>query len=301
MHADKALAIVLILGSLALASDPPVERAKAKPSPATLAVYDVRDLVTESFSLESLAERGRRILGPGARIQALVDRGALVVNTTAEGQAKIRALLEELRRVRSRIVTVATKILRTRGPIAPMLPDGGTLFLTPAKALRLVTGLGEKARVVTSPTLSCWDGQRATISALTQVSYIGDFEVEVTTDGSAVANPIVATLDEGVTVSLKPVVSTDGKSVTLLVETTLCTVRRPIEKVEVLLGPGTKVSIQVPEQVRRSWRRALTMPLGGSALIDLGLVKEGTNERLAILLSADLTELAKDEAPVRKK
>ena len=104
-----------------------------------------------------------------------------------------------------------------------------------------------------------------------------------------------ASMPSGVTASLKPVVSGDGAFVTVLLEATVTAVDRPIPTARLKLDANTEVSIQLPETSERTWCRAVTLPRGSSALIDLGVAPEGGGGRHAILLTATVTETVAEE------
>lgn len=192
-----------------------------------------------------------------------------------------------------RLLLVEARILDVRPDVAAaLLPapgaDGAQVaFLESEDAARLVRRPAAEVEVLTAPRLTVFDGQKANVSILSDVSYVQDFEVEVT-PGGQIATPIVATLKEGVVLDVEPSLDAEGH-VRLVGTVTLSEVARPIPELKTRIGEqGPEVTIQLPEvRVARS-RFEVRLPHGAAALVGgLGAGKLGP--RLVLLEARPLT------------
>jgi hypothetical protein len=186
-----------------------------------------------------------------------------------------------------RLLLVEARILDVRPDVAAaLLPSPGAdgaqvAFLESEDAARLVRRPAAEVEVLTAPRLTVLDGQRANVSILSDVSYVQDFEVEVTSGGQ-IATPIVATVKEGVVLDVEPSLDAEGH-VRLVATVTVSDVARPIPEMKTRIGEkGPEVTIQLPEvRVARS-RFDVRLPHGAAALVGgLGTGKLGP--RLVLL------------------
>ncbi len=124
----------------------------------------------------------------------------------------------------------------------------------------------ERAVLLTAPSISVHNTQRGYVSILTELSYISDFEVNVSAS-AAIADPQVRVIRDGIVLDVRPTISADRRYVTLEMRPTLATLLRPIATIATSLGVGPPVSIQTPELQLQRIRTTVTIPDGGSFLI----------------------------------
>lgn len=124
----------------------------------------------------------------------------------------------------------------------------------------------ERAVLLTAPSISVHNTQRGYVSVLSELSYISDFEVNVSAS-AAIADPIVEVIRDGIVLDVRPTVSADRRYVTLELRPTLATLLRPISTITTSLGVGPPVAIQTPELQLQRIRTTVTIPDGGSFLI----------------------------------
>src|SRR6185503_3037851 len=120
--------------------------------------------------------------------------------------------------------------------------------------------------IVNAPKLTAYNGQRANVTVLNQVSYISDFDVEIA-QASQIGDPIVQTLRDGVILDLRPVVSADRRFITMELRPTVAVLSRPIAMFQTTLGNGAPVTIELPELSVQRIRSTVTMPDGGTLLL----------------------------------
>jgi general secretion pathway protein D len=131
----------------------------------------------------------------------------------------------------------------------------------------------ERSERVTATKITVFNTQRAVVQVLTQVAYVGDYDVEIA-QASNIANPQIRYVKEGTVLDVKPVVSADRRFITLEMRPTVATLVRPIPTFSTPLssGPGgvspnAPVIIQVPKLEKNSVRTTVTMPDGGTLLL----------------------------------
>jgi len=123
-----------------------------------------------------------------------------------------------------------------------------------------------RSTLVVAPKITAYNGARANITVLNQVSYIQDFDVEIA-QAAQIGDPIVQTLRDGVILDITPIVSSDRKYVTLELRPTVAILKRPIATFTTTLANGPPVTIQLPEISIRRVRTTVTMPDGGILLL----------------------------------
>lgn len=123
-----------------------------------------------------------------------------------------------------------------------------------------------KGKTLVAPRLSAYNAQRANISMINQIPYIQDFEVQ-TAANSAIANPIIDTILDGVVLEVKPTISNDRRFITLEVQPTVADLVLPIPTFVTVLGPTSAVTIQIPELKIQSARATVRVPDGGAVVI----------------------------------
>ncbi|MFN0060507.1 MAG: tetratricopeptide repeat protein [Planctomycetota bacterium] len=131
------------------------------------------------------------------------------------------------------------------------------------------------ARTITAPRITASNGQRVHVSVITQRSYVQDYELVSGGTGlvvQEVADPVIATFQDGVILDVRPVISADRKYITLDVRPTLATlVNGQINSVTVSLGSllqaATLVQIDLPEISLQQAFTSVTVPDGGTVLL----------------------------------
>ena len=126
----------------------------------------------------------------------------------------------------------------------------------------------ERAVLVTAPKVTCFNTQRANITVRTQVAYIEDFNVQAQ-QNVTIADPVVGTIEDGLVLDVRPVISADRRYVTVELQPTIALLRRPLDTLTTTLGgPGsTPVTIQLPELLVQRIRTTVTVPDGGAFLL----------------------------------
>jgi len=115
------------------------------------------------------------------------------------------------------------------------------------------------AELVVKTSLPGKDAHPVEIERKRKISYVRDFEIR-----GNIASPVVDEVEAGLTVKWRPVLSRDGKHVTIDFDVLLRDIVRPIAVQKKDVGK-LQVQVQVPEQSESRDRRTLTLPLGGCA------------------------------------
>jgi hypothetical protein len=211
--------------------------------------YEIHDLVQDKVAHAKLKQR---VFGLGKRIE--VRQNVLVVYATPAVHARIRKILDEVRRTSGPFVRIETRIVRV--PANARLPHYVRLEQLPEFLKRFET--------VSAPALVCRDTQRANVSILEQVSYVADFEVSVA-KGRLVADPVVKTIDSGERIALQPFVKRSGIRIAIDAEVT--ELKLPMETTEIR---GLDVEVQIPETRTARRRTAVTVDETQAAVVAIG-------------------------------
>ena len=123
-----------------------------------------------------------------------------------------------------------------------------------------------RREVLTEATLTVSNTQRATLTVANQVSYVGDFDVEIA-QAAAIADPIVRIARDGVYLDVRPVVSADRRFTYIDVRPTVATLVRPIPSFQTSLGTGSPVTMQLPELKLQKIATRVMIPDGGTLLL----------------------------------
>ncbi|MCR4316019.1 MAG: hypothetical protein NUW37_06670 [Planctomycetes bacterium] len=152
---------------------------------------------------------------------------------------------------------------------------GGTLqfiFIDDTELNMIVRAVQKQrnAMVMTAPRLVAFNTQRANLTIIDQVAYIRDFDVQIA-QAASLADPIVATVQDGLVLDITPTISNDRRFITLELRPTVAELLRPIPTFTTNLGAGalatTPVTIQIPELVLKKAETTVKVPDGGSVLI----------------------------------
>lgn len=135
----------------------------------------------------------------------------------------------------------------------------------------------QRVELVTAPRILIFNTARSNISIKNQQAYVQDYDVEIAT-GASIADPIIAVVEEGVTLDVRPVVSADRRYITMELRPTVATLQRPIRSITTGLANLTPVTIQLPELDIQKVRTTVPIPDGGTVL--LGGLKVHTEQNL---------------------
>jgi type II secretory pathway component GspD/PulD (secretin) len=124
----------------------------------------------------------------------------------------------------------------------------------------------ERREIVTNPKLLVFNTARANISVMNQVAYVQDFDVEIA-QAASIADPIIETVQDGVVLDVRPVVSADRRFIMMELRPTVATLKRPIREVATTLGSQNAVTIQLPEIDIQRVRTTVPMPDGGTVML----------------------------------
>ena len=124
----------------------------------------------------------------------------------------------------------------------------------------------ERIELVTAPRILIHNTARANLSVLDQVAYVQDFDVEIA-QAASIADPIVAVIQDGVILDVRPVVSADRRFITLELRPTVATLTRPIEERVTTLGSQNSVTIMLPEVEIQRIRTSIPIPDGGTVML----------------------------------
>ncbi len=124
----------------------------------------------------------------------------------------------------------------------------------------------ERSEQIEAPRLLIYNNTRASMHVLNEISYIKDFEVEIA-QAAGVANPVIGTVYDGVSLDVRPVVDSDLKFITMELRPTVMTLSRPIPNFTTTLGVGQPISIQLPEVALQRVRTTVTLPDGATMML----------------------------------
>ncbi len=171
--------------------------------------------------------------------------------------------------IRARFENLFDTVLGKQGVLTTLggLSFQGTLIDdTQLEVILRAVEKSDRSTVVIAPRLTAYNGQRANVTVLNQISYISDFDVEIA-QFSQIGDPIVQTLRDGVILDLRPTVTADRRFITMELRPTIALLQRPIATFQTTLANGPPVTIQLPELRIQRVRTTVTMPDGGTLLL----------------------------------
>ena len=153
-------------------------------------------------------------------------------------------------------------------------------FLTRYQLRALIEAVKKekKGNILTSPRVTCFNGQRANIVVARLISYIQTYDEDAT--------PVISSVTDGVVLEVKPYVSADQRYVTLelLPSITEIAAWNEIPITRNIVGAGNPVvgfgTIQLPDVATRSVETTVSVPDGGTILIG-GLARATEQEGYA--------------------
>ncbi|MCE9634547.1 MAG: hypothetical protein K8T90_02485 [Planctomycetes bacterium] len=148
----------------------------------------------------------------------------------------------------------------SRQPGAAAVAASRTAYTT---SVRIVHADGT---VLTSPQLTAYAGQRATIQLLNQSAYVMDFDVEAI-DDALIADPLIGMIHEGLSMDLVVVPARGAGEAAVGLRVTSASARKPHERRSLsLVGEPRPVTIELP--------RVETVELAGAHRVRLGVESE---------------------------
>jgi type II secretory pathway component GspD/PulD (secretin) len=166
-----------------------------------------------------------------------------------------------------------TEHIRDGGLASSLTAVGGAVLQwtllddTQLSAILYAVEKKQEARVLQSPNLTVYNTQRANITLINQLAFVQDFDVEVA-QTAFIADPQIAIIQDGLDLDVKPVVSNDRRYVTLQLQPTIATLRRPIQTFTTTLGAfTTPVTMQLPEINIQRAQTTVRVPNGGTLLL----------------------------------
>ena len=126
------------------------------------------------------------------------------------------------------------------------------------------------SNIIQAPSLTVYNGERASLTFMEHVSYVKDFEPEIA-QSAVIAEPIVAVARDGVILDVRPVVSSDRRFITMELRPTVAILQRDesgdLPQFTTGLGVGESVTIELPELEVKRLRTTVTMPDGATLLL----------------------------------
>lgn len=162
------------------------------------------------------------------------------------------------------------KRLKKTGGLAVQL---ATLDDTQLSAVMWFIKKTGRAQTLMAPRLTAFNTQRANLTVVEQTAYIKDFDVQVA-QSAYIADPVVGTIQSGIVMDVRPIVSNDKKYITLELRPTIASLES-LDDFETSLGSSRKVRFQVPILRLQSVETTVRIPDQGTLL--LGGLKSATN------------------------
>ncbi|MFH1999714.1 MAG: hypothetical protein ABIK28_08540 [Planctomycetota bacterium] len=154
--------------------------------------------------------------------------------------------------------------------------SGGTTvqftFLDDVKLEAILRAVSKSStsNIIQAPSLSIYNGERANITVMKNISYVKDFEPEIA-QSSVIAEPIVAVAKDGIILDVRPVVSSDRRFITMELRPTIAQLKTDekgqLPRFTTGLGVGESVTIELPELEVKRLRTTVTMPDGATLLL----------------------------------
>ena len=141
-----------------------------------------------------------------------------------------------------------------------------------AEAILRAVSKDERSKLLTAPKVTVYNTQRANVFIARQIAYVKDYDIEIATD-AIIADPIPATLQDGITLDVRPTVSADRRYITIELRPTLARLVQDIEQSFINVdvtggnGAGLLVKIETPDMQIERVRTTVTMPDGGTILV----------------------------------
>jgi hypothetical protein len=195
-----------------------------------------------------------------------LHRNKLVARLTEAEHEKLTALLDKLRPHTTRAVALEVRLVNMTPELFARMQANGTGkgSILSQKAEKLLEDALKKrktAKVHTEGHILAKNCQTVSLREGGQMSVLMDYELNVS-GPIPIINARVGVLHEGLLVELKPVVSRDGRNVTVDIGACFCEIKRPIEKIILEYG-----DLQQPEMDISRIAATVRIPAGSTALV----------------------------------
>jgi len=130
-----------------------------------------------------------------------------------------------------------------------------------------------RAQTLMAPRLTAFNTQRSNLTVVEQTAYIKDFDVQVA-QSAYIADPVIGTIQSGVVMDVRPIISNDKKYITLELRPTIA-VLDSLEPFTTSLGSSRQVTFQTPVLTLQSVETTVRIPDQGTLI--LGGLKNVTN------------------------
>lgn len=233
-------------------------------------------------------------LEDGEQVEALGHEHLSVLGRPAQ-HAWVERFLKNLTGRKDAIATIDAVVLKATPEVFEDLEIGGeTRVLDGEAAAAFRAALVEPDGAprdgldqLNAPRLSLQSLQRAEMSALEQVAYLRDYDIEALPDGSLVADPKVDTVEAGMKMD-GSFVAVDEKKVGVTWHVRIQDLKRPIPEFETTI-PGTKapLKIQLPQVQVVDFGADVALGVGALAVVP---GPELRGDRVVLLLSVSRIE-----------
>ncbi|HYC78945.1 MAG TPA: hypothetical protein VEI02_15065 [Planctomycetota bacterium] len=182
-------------------------------------------------------------------------RREVVVTGPPSARAATERVLNELAAQRDRTVIVQMTVV-AREDVNGAEPTERVERLDAHRIKLAMRSVQEESKrgaldILSAPTVAVRAGEAAEVSIANEVSYVGDFDVEIV-DGALIMNPKVETLPEGLTLRVLSLLSPDATKVATELSLERTAVVRPVPAVEGRVGDVT-LRIERPETATLRW------------------------------------------------
>ena len=218
--------------------------------------------------------------------------GSLVVRQRATAMQAVEAALVAHREAAQRMVSIEARVLALDHESARALPRGlHVIDVTQAERLLERCRTSTHARLLQAPRLTAFDGQLANVMVANELAYVAGLDLEAA-PGTLVADPVIGTLREGMSLGVRARRADDGW-LHLHLDLQLATLLRPLPELATRFGV-----IQVPQIVSQAQVGQVRVPDGGWVLVaGLADVKPDGSTPGTLLVLVRATNVRLDDAP----
>jgi hypothetical protein len=261
------------------------------------AIEEPRERISPLGMRETACEVVRMLLergfGGGEGSDCELSGQTLRVRATPDVHEKVAAFLAGLREHEGRTVQVTFQFLQMDDALLTRLLGTGRLAweaLSPEQVKALQAGIEKgEAKSVKRASLVAFQGQTVSSSAVRQVTYVCDYDVEVA-QAAQIGDPIVAMIREGMVAQVVPVVFGDGRRILLDVRSAVAKILEPMESFATPHG-----AVSLPRVDFQRIGTSLILNDGGSVLLG-GAGNLAVGKSLVLWLQAGLPETGREGA-----
>jgi hypothetical protein len=280
----------LLEGGVPLLADIPlVGSALKQPAASDRFIEELARVAAGSRVLESTVSR---LILPKAKDAAFnlrcTDNGTFVLTATAPQHEWVSAFFDHLRKY-DKLVEVEARFVRVPGERLKELGiEGTSVFPKPEDVPTLLEALKQTPKVefMSAPRVVVLPLQRASISVLDQVRYVGDWRVETVEPGAQeVLVPEIEELETGLALDVRAV-PLPGEKLALTLEAQEARLARPLvpftEKLKTKKGE-VEVAIALPDVAIQRVQTELLLQDGSTAVLVVD--PSSSKDRLVIVVT----------------